>query len=120
MSVIPWPVNTPLTQLRAQGFDAEFMTAHLIVYPKPKITETIRQFVVTNLESIVDELNLEGYYRKNPDPLGYQAKNDGNMLRSQGVLIWSLNSTMRTHIGAKPFDPVTQSIPSSLDGSLAI
>jgi hypothetical protein len=120
MSVRSWPTNTPLTQLRAQGFDAEFMTAHLIVYPRPKITETIRQFVVSNLESIVDEVNLEGYYRKNPDRLGYQAKSDGNSLRSQGVLIWQLNSTMRTHIGAKTLDPVTESFPNSLNGNLPI
>jgi hypothetical protein len=120
MSVTPWPVNTPLTQLRAQGLDAEFMTAHLIVYPRPKITNTIRQFVVDNLEAIVDEVNLEGYYRKNPDRLGYQAKSGGNSLRSQGVLIWQLNSTMRTHIGAKPLDPVTESFPDSLNGNLAI
>lgn len=119
MSITAWPVNTPLTQLRAQGLDAEFMTAHLIVYPKPKITNTIRQFVVDNLEAIVDEVNLEGYYRKNPDRLGYQVKSDGNMKRSQGVLIWQLNSTMRTHIGAKPLDPVTESIPDSLNGNLA-
>lgn len=120
MALTTLPTNTPLTQLRAQGFDAEFMTAHLIVFPKPKITETIRQFVVSNLESIVDELNLEGYYRKNPDPLGYQAKSDGNMKRSQGILIWGLNSTMRTHIGAKPIDLATQSIPDSLNGNLPI
>ncbi|MCQ8105529.1 hypothetical protein NP590_15565 [Methylomonas sp. SURF-2] len=120
MALTILPVNSPLTQLRAQGFDAEFMTAHLIVYPKPKITNTIRQFVVDNLESIVDELNLEGYYRKNPDPLGYEAKNGGNSLRSQGILIWGLNSTMRTHIGAKPLDQVTESIPDSLNGNLSI
>ncbi len=120
MSVTPWPINTPLTQLRSQGFDAEFMTAHLIVYPRPKITNTIRQFVVDNLEAIVDEVNLEGYYRKNPDRLGYQAKSGGNSLRSQGILIWQLNSTMRTHIGAKPLDPVTESFPDSLNGNLAI
>ena len=120
MSITPWPVNTPLTQLRAQGLDAEFMTAHLIVYPKPKITNTIRQFVVNNLEAIVDEVNLEGYYSKNSDRLGYQAKSGGNSLRSHGVLIWQLNSTMRTHIGAKPFDPVTESVPASLDGNQPI
>lgn len=114
------PTNTPLTQLRAQGFDAEFMTAHLIVYPRPKITNTIRLFVVDNLEAIVDELNLEGYYTKNPDPLGYQAKSGGNSLRSQGVLIWGLDSTMRTHIGAKPLDLVTESIPDSFNGNLPI
>ncbi len=120
MALTTLPTNTALTQLRGQGYDAEFMTGHLIVFPKPKITETIRQFVVSNLESIVDELNLEGYYRKNPDPLGYQAKSDGNMLRSQGILIWGLNSTMRNHIGAKPIDLATQSIPDSLNGNLPI
>jgi hypothetical protein len=119
MALTLLPVNSPLIQLRAQGLDAEFMTAHLIVYPRPKITNTIRQFVVDNLEAIVDEVNLEGYYRKNPDPLGYQVKSDGNMKRSQGILIWGLNSTMRTHIGAKPVDLVTESIPDSLNGNLA-
>ncbi|OAI12597.1 hypothetical protein A1359_13755 [Methylomonas lenta] len=120
MALTTLPVNSPATQLRVQGFGLAFMTAHLIVYPRPKITNTVRQFVVDNLESIVDELNLEGYYSKSSDPLGYEAKNGGDSLRSQGVLIWGLNDEMRLHLGAKPIDLVTQSIPDSMNGNLEI
>ncbi|MDT4328729.1 hypothetical protein ACQE3D_09690 [Methylomonas sp. MS20] len=120
MALTALPVNSPLTQLRAQGFQAEFNRARLIVFPRPKITETIRQFVVTNLESIVNELNLEGYYTKNPDPLGYLAKTFSDERRNQGVLIWGLDTPTRTALGAKPIDLSIDSFPDSMNGNLPI
>ncbi|MGY6278317.1 hypothetical protein [Methylomonas sp. MgM2] len=100
MALTPIPSNTPLTQLRAQGLEAEFSRSRLIVFPRPKITNTIRQFVVDNLEAVVDELNLEGYYTKNPDPLGYLVANTGDVRRNQGYLIWSLDDPTRAALGA--------------------
>lgn len=120
MALTTLPVNSPLTQLRAQGLEAEFNRARVIVYPRPKITEIIRQFVATNLTSIVDELNLEGYYTKNPDPLGYLARNSGDVRRNQGWLIWSLDDPTRTALGAKPVDLSIDSVPDSMNGHLAI
>lgn len=120
MAITVLPVNSPLTQLRAQGLDADFNRARLVVFPRPKITETIRQFVTDNLESIVDELHLEGYYRKNPDPLGYDAKPYGGTLRSQGVLIWSLDDPTRTALGARPVDLSIDAVPDAYNGNLAI
>lgn len=120
MALTALPVNSPLTQLRAQGLEAEFQRAQLIVYPRLKITNTIRQFVCDNLESIVNELNQEGYYTKNPDPLGYSARNNGDVRRNQGWLIWSLDSPTRTALGAKPVDLTIDSFPDSMNGNLAI
>lgn len=119
MALTALPVNSPLTQLRAQGLGAELDRARLVVYPRPKITNTLRAFVVTNLESIVNELNLEGYYTKNPDPLGYEARSIGDGRRHQGMLIWSLDSTMRTALGAKPVDVSIDSVPDSMNGYLS-
>jgi hypothetical protein len=120
MAITPLPVNSPLTQLRAQGLEAELDRARLVVYPRPKFNNTIRQFVSDNLESIVNELNLEGYYTKNPDPLGYSARNNGDVRRNQGWLIWSLDSPTRTALGAKPVDLTIDSVPDSMNGYLAI
>lgn len=120
MALTALPVNSPLTQLRAQGLEAELDSARLVVYPRPKITNTIRQFVVDNLESIVNELNLEGYYTKNPDSLGYSARNNGDTRRNQGWLIWSLDTTTRDALGAKPVDLTIDRVPDSMDGYLAI
>lgn len=120
MALTALPVNSPLTQLRAQGLEAEFNRARVIVYPQPKITNTLRQFVSDNLVSIVNELNLEGYYTKNPDPLGYTAKSAGDGRRSQGCLIWSLNSDLRTELGARPVDETIDGVPDALNGYLAI
>lgn len=119
MALTALPVNSPLTQLRAQGFQLELHRARLAMYPRPKITNTLRAFVVTNLESIVNELNLEGYYTKNPDPLGYLARNNGDERRNQGMLIWSLDDTTRTALGAKPVDVSIDSVPDSMNGHLA-
>jgi hypothetical protein len=120
MALTALPVNSPLTQLRSQGLQAELDRARLVVYPRPKITNTLRQYVSDHLESIVDELNLEGYYTKNPDPLGYLARNNGDVRRNQGWLIWSLNDTMRTELGAKPVDLTIDNVPDSMNGNLAI
>ncbi|QPK65156.1 hypothetical protein IVG45_09585 [Methylomonas sp. LL1] len=120
MALTVLPENTPLTQLRAQGLEAEFDRARLVMYPRPKITNTIRQFVVDNLEAIVDELNLEGYYTKNSDPLGYSARNNGDVRRNQGWLIWSLDDPTRAALGAKPVDLTIDSVPDSMNGNLAI
>lgn len=119
MALTALPVNSPLTQLRAQGLEAEFNRARVIVYPKPKITNTLRQFVSDNLVSIVNELNLEGYYTKNPDPLGYLARNNGDERRNQGMLIWSLDNPTRAELGAKPVDVSIDSVPDSVNGYLS-
>ncbi|ATG89462.1 hypothetical protein [Methylomonas koyamae] len=119
MALTALPVNSPLTQLRAQGLEAEFNRARVIVYPRPKITNTLRQFVSDNLVSIVNELNLEGYYTKNPDPLGYAAKSTGDGRRNQGWLIWSLNSDLRTELGARPVDETIDAVPDALNGYLS-
>ena len=120
MALTALPVNSPLTQLRAQGLEAELQRARLVMNPREKFNNTNRQFVVDNLESIVNELNLEGYYTKNQDPLGYAAKNNGDCRRNHGWLIWSLNDSMRSQLGARPVDPVIDSVPDSLNGNLAI
>jgi len=120
MALTALPVNSPLTQLRAQGLEAKFNRARLVVYPRLKITETIRQFVITNLESIVNELNLEGYYTKNPDPLGYLISNNGDVRSDQGCLIWSLDSPTRAALGAKPVDNSIDAVPDSVNGYLTI
>ncbi|WP_446810131.1 hypothetical protein ACH50O_00585 [Methylomonas sp. 2BW1-5-20] len=120
MALTPLPVNSPLTQLRAQDFEAELDRARLVVYPRPKFNNTIRQFVSDNLESIVNELNLEGYYTKNPDPLGYLARNNGDARRNQGWLIWGLNDSIRTQLGAKPIDMTLDSFPDSMNGNLPL
>lgn len=119
MALTALPVNSPLTQLRAQGLEAELQRARLIVYPRPKITSTLQQLVLDNLNSIVNELNLEGYYTKNPDPLGYLAKNNGDVRRNQGCLIWSLTDPMRAELGAKPVDLTIDSVPDSVNGWIA-
>jgi hypothetical protein len=120
MALTALPINTPLTQLRAQGLEAEFNRARLVVFPRPKMTNTIRQFVVDNLESIVDELNLEGYYRKNPDPLGYETKTDGDARRAQGVFIWSLDAPTRLALNARPVDNTIDTVPDQYNGYLEI
>lgn len=120
MALTPIPSNTPLTQLRAQGLNAEFNRSRLIVFPRPKITNTLRQFVVDNLEAIVDELNLEGYYTKNPDPLGYLAKGGDGSERTIGYLIWSLDDPTRAALGARPVDSALDAVPDSLNGYLSI
>lgn len=114
MALTPLPVNSPLTQLRAQGLDAAFNRCRLIVFPRHKITAARQQFVTDNFESIINELNLEGYYTKNPDPLGYEAKSRHPAL-SQGYLMWSVNATQRTHLGGKPID-FRDDVPAELNG----
>lgn len=116
MALTALPVNSPLTQLRAQGLDAEFNRARLIVYPRPKLTNTLRQFVVDNLESIVDELNMEGYYTKNRDPLGYEAKTISVGVRNQGWMIWALDDATRAELGARPVDITIDSVPDAMNG----
>jgi hypothetical protein len=120
MALTPLPVNSPLTQCRAQGLEAELQRARLVMYPREKITNTTRQFVIDNLESIVNELNLEGYYTKNPDPLGYEAKNNGDWRRTKGWLIWSLNDPMRAQLNARPVDLTLDTVPDSMNGYLAV
>lgn len=120
MALTPLPTNTPLTQLRDQGFGVEFKRAMVIVFPRPKITESVRQFVTDNLLSIVDELNLEDYYRKNENRLGYDLKNDGNTARSQGYLVWDVSTPIREELGAPPIDPVVDVITDKINGYLSI
>lgn len=88
MALTTIPSNTPLTQLRAQGIDAVFSRCRACVYPRHKLTGPICTFVTENLEAIVDELNLEGYYTKNPDTLGYLSDDDRNSKLNQGYLMW--------------------------------
>lgn len=119
MALTPLPNNTPLTQLRAQGLNADFNRARLVVFPRPKVTPEIREFVTGNLEAIVDELHLEGYYTKNPDTLGFLAKNTGDTLRAAGYLFWPLDSALRSELGAPAFNATLDAIPDELNGALS-
>lgn len=119
MSVTAWPINSPLTQLREQGIDVRFSRCRLMVFPRPKITSSIRDFITANAESIADELNLEAYYTKNPDPLGYLSGNNGDVRISQGVLFWGwhVDHPTRIALGGLPTD-YRDDIPDSLLGVL--
>lgn len=88
MALTPIPSNTPLTQLRAQGIDAVFSRCRVCVFPRHKLTAVINAFVTDNLEAIVDEMNLEGYYTKNPDTLGYLADQSRDLKLGEGYLMW--------------------------------
>lgn len=119
MAITAWPVNSPLTQLRAQGIDVKFNRCRLMVFPRPKVTASIRDFITANAESIADELHLEAYYTKNPDPLGYLANNTGDVRISQGVLFWGWHADHPTRIalGGQPVD-FRDDIPDDYLGAL--
>lgn len=106
MAITVWPVNSPLTQLRAQGIDVKFNRCRLMVFHRPNVTTAIRDFITNNAESIADELHLEAYYTKNPDPLGYSASNNGDVRISQGVLFWGwhVDHPTRIALGGQPTD----------------
>jgi hypothetical protein len=72
MALTVLPVNSPLTQLRAQGIEVKFRRCLLMVFPKYKVTNAIRNLITGSAESIANELFQEAYYTKSKDPLGYQ------------------------------------------------
>lgn len=104
MALTPIPTNTPLTQLRQQGLDAVFSRCRVCVFPRRKITSSIAAFVTTNLEAIANELNQEGYYTKNNDPLGYLDNQSRNLKLTAGCLIWSVDNVTRSALGGQAVD----------------
>lgn len=104
MHLTPIPQNSPLTILRQQGFDADFSRCRLRVGPKPKMTKAICDFITTNLVSIVDELNQEAYYTKNPDPLGYLAGGYKGSALNASILMWRIPNEIRAELGGHEVD----------------
>ncbi|MEQ1621442.1 MAG: hypothetical protein ABL919_08550 [Methylococcales bacterium] len=104
MALTPIPTNTPLTQLRQQGLDAVFSRCRVCVFPRHKITNSIAAFVTNNLEAIANELNQEGYYTKNNDPLGYLDNQSRNLKLTGGYLIWSVDNATRSALGGQAVD----------------
>lgn len=117
MALTSLPQNSPLSVLRAQGLDAHFSRCRVRVYPRQKITSDIRTYVTTNLLAIVDELNLEGYYAKNPDTLGYAANTERDLKVSGGCLLWSVDDTTRGELGGPAVDS-RDAIADSENGNL--
>lgn len=116
MALTPINTNTPLAALRAEGIDADFSRARLRVFPRHKVTNEKLAYIRTNLEAIVDELNLEAHYSKNPDPLGYES----NMIRDSklgtGCFLFGLDTPTRTALGAQPVD-FRDDIPDAINGN---
>lgn len=119
MAITPWPVNTPLTQLRGQGVDVNFNRCRLMVFPSPKVTNAIRDFITANAESIANELFTEAYYKKSKDPLGYLANSNYDDQIGQGVLFWGwhVDHATRIALGGLPTD-FRDAIPDALLGVL--
>lgn len=119
MSITAWPVNTPLTQLRAQGVDVKFNRCRLMVFPSPKVTASIRDFITANAEAIADELFQEAYYTKSKDPLGYLVPDAYDSRISLGVLFWGwhVEHPIRIALGGLATD-FRDDIPSELLGTM--
>jgi|GEM_PF-1564083 len=117
MALTVLPVNSPLTQLRAQGIEVKFKRCRLMVFPRPKVTNSIRDFISANVESIANELYQEAYYTKSKDPLGYQELDPHDSRVSLGVLFWGWHDNHPTHIalGGLPTD-FRDEIPDELLG----
>lgn len=96
--------NTPLAALRAEGIDADFSRARLRVFPRHKVTNEKLAYIRANLEAIVNEVNLEAYYSKNPDPLGYEANTNRDIKLGSGCFLFGLDTPTRTALGAQPID----------------
>ena len=96
--------STPLAALRADGIDAHFSRCRLRVFPRQKVTNAKLAYIRTNLEAIVDELNLEAYYSKNPDPLGYKDNTIRDTKLGQGCFLFGLDTPTRTALGASDID----------------
>lgn len=117
MTLTTLPTNSPLSVLRGQGLDAHFSRCRVRVFPKEKITSDIQAYVTTNLLSIVDELNLEGYYTKNPDPLGYKANPERDLKIGDGCLFWAVDAPTRAELGGPAVDS-RDAIADSENGNL--
>lgn len=117
MALTVLPVNSPLTQLRAQGTDVKFKRCLLMVFPRPKVTNSIRDFITANAESIANELYQEAYYTKSKDPLGYQELDAHDSRISGGVLFWGwhVDHPIRIALGGLPTD-FRDDIPNELLG----
>lgn len=117
MALTALPVNSPLTQLRAQGIEVKFNRCRLMVFPRPKVTNSIRDFITANVESIANELYQEAYYTKSKDPLGYQDLDPHDSRISQGVLFWGWHDghTIRVALGGLPVD-YRDDVPDELLG----
>jgi hypothetical protein len=83
------------------------------------MTSAIAAFVTTNLEAIADELNLEAYYTKNSDPLGYLADQTRTLKLNQGYLMWgwSVDHVTRIALGGQAVD-LRDEITDALNGVL--
>ncbi|MBD9356957.1 hypothetical protein [Methylomonas albis] len=119
MAITPWPVNSPLTQLRVQGIDVTFNRCRLMVFPSPKVTNAIRDFITANAESIANELYTEAYYKKSKDPLGYLVADTYDSRISLGVLFWGwhVDHATRIALGGLPTD-FRDAVPSEFLGVL--
>jgi len=96
--------STPLAALRAEGIDAHFSRCRLQVFPRQKVTNEKLAYIRTNIEAIVDELNLEAYYTKNPDPLGYKVNTIRDAKLAKGCFLFGLDTPTRTALGGSEID----------------
>ena len=117
MALTPINTNTPLAALRAEGIDADFSRCRLRVFPRQKLTNEKLAYIRTNLEAIVDELNLEAHYSKKPDPLGYQANTLRDLKFAQGGFLFGLDTPTRTALGGSEVD-FRDAISDDINGNL--
>jgi hypothetical protein len=118
MALTPINTNTPLAALRADGIDADFSRARLRVFPRHKVTNEKLAYIRTNIEAIVDELNLEAHSSKKTDPLGYEANTIRDSKLGSGCFLFELGTTTRYALGAQPVDfrdDITDAINGNLD-----
>ena len=106
-----------MAALRVDGIDADFSRCRVRVWPLRKLTNAKLAYIRANFIAIVDELNLEAYYTKNPDPLGYSGGLIKDARLGQGCFLFGIGEPARTELGGSVID-FRDAIPDADNGYL--
>jgi len=105
----------PLATLRSQGIETDFFSCRLRVWPRPKITKAICDFITANLSAIVDDLRQQGHGVSEPDLLENQFNALKDVRCSDGIFMWELPEPQRSEMGGREVD-MRDSIYPQLNG----